>query len=47
MYCTTLVYAVVFLCNSTAHQENFNIPYLTAADDEITALDYSQSVTEQ
>lgn len=46
MYCTT-EYAVVFLCNSIAHQENFNIPYLPAANYEIAALDYSQSVTEQ
>lgn len=40
-------YAVMFLCNSMAHQENFNIPYLTAANDKITVLGYSQSVTEQ
>lgn len=40
-------YAIMFLYNSIAHQENFNIPYLTAANDKITVLGYSQSVTEQ
>lgn len=40
-------YAVMFLCNSIAHQENFNISSLPAANDEITVRGYSRSVTEQ